>query len=153
MRSPLIAAAFLSFATVPVAHAATLTKSYAGPSFFDDWTFTNAPDTTTHGQALYASLSSLGYPLTSRRRYVDRETAAANGLAYVNPAGQAIIAVDDTTWLPAGALRNSVRITSNARFNVGTLVIADFARTPFGCSTWPAFWVRPPAACLFSTSC
>lgn len=47
LYSTLFAAAlpFLS-----VAQAATLKKEYSGSSFFDDWTFTDAADTTTHGQ-------------------------------------------------------------------------------------------------------
>lgn len=68
---------------------------------------------TTHGQV----------------QYVDQGTASNEHLAYVNSAGHAIIAVDDTTNLAAGALRNSVRITSRQTYSIGSLVIADFTHS------------------------
>ncbi|KAK4703986.1 E3 ubiquitin-protein ligase BRE1, partial [Phenoliferia sp. Uapishka_3] len=122
MRQSTLFAAALPF--LPLAQAATLNKEYKGASFFDGWTFTDAADTTTHGQV----------------QYVSQATAHKDGLAYVNSAGKAIIGIDDTTNLSSGALRNSVRITSKESFSLGTLVVADFSHVPTGCSTWPAFW-------------
>ncbi|KAJ7786062.1 hypothetical protein B0H16DRAFT_16358 [Mycena metata] len=45
---------------------------------------------------------------------------------------------DDTTWLPEGQNRSSVRITSNPQYNTG-LFILDLNRAPWGCGVWPAF--------------
>ncbi|TFY80118.1 hypothetical protein EWM64_g3892 [Hericium alpestre] len=46
---------------------------------------------------------------------------------------------DDTNWLPAGANRQSVRVSSYAQYN-GGLFILDVDRAPWGCGVWPAFW-------------
>lgn len=47
---------------------------------------------------------------------------------------------DDTTWLSAGQNRNSIRITSQATFGVGSLVVLDAVKLPYGNGVWPAFW-------------
>lgn len=48
--------------------------------------------------------------------------------------------MDNSTWLPDGGYRNSVRITSNTPFTKGDLLILDAQHMPWGCATWPAFW-------------
>jgi len=50
---------------------------------------------------------------------------------------------DDTTWLAAGQLRPSVRITSTTQYNTG-LFILDLNHAPWGCGVWPAFWTAGP---------
>ena len=37
------------------------------------------------------------------------------------------------------SFNSRLRLTSTTTFN-GGLFIADFARMPFGCSLWPAYW-------------
>ncbi|KAI5124643.1 hypothetical protein M0805_004252 [Coniferiporia weirii] len=91
---------------------------YAGQTFFDDWTFYTGPDPTN---------------------YVDRETAFNSSLAYVTSDNIVIMSGDDTTWLPAGQNRASVRISSNKTYN-GGLFVLDVNRAPWGCGVWPAFW-------------
>lgn len=119
----------------------------SGQNFFDSFVFINRWDNTTHSAAYY----------------VDKETAQKNSLVYVDEHARAIIAVDASVdiskdLMPAvilntvdgtfkynqTALRKSVRLESLERHDAGTLVIADFQHAPFGCATWPAFWMYGP---------
>ncbi|KAJ6511907.1 glycoside hydrolase family 16 protein [Mycena vitilis] len=70
--------------------------------------------------------------------YVNKTYAFENGLAYVNDDGTVGMKGDNTTWLPEGTNRSSVRISSNAQYNTG-LFILDLNRAPWGCGVWPAF--------------
>ncbi|KAJ3570032.1 hypothetical protein NP233_g4669 [Leucocoprinus birnbaumii] len=101
-------------------------REYAGPNFFDAWTYWDNVDNTTWGNVTY----------------VDRQTATSSRLAYVNDAGNAIIKVDNTTLISPAPLvnRNSVRITSQDTYGVGNLIVIDVRHIPYGCSTWPSFW-------------
>ena len=58
----------------------------------------------------------------------------ATNLAYVSPAGTAIITVDNTSFVPWNYKRDSVRITTLDYFGVGTVWIIDALHLPFGCS-------------------
>lgn len=98
-----------------------LVEDMSGSSFFDHFNFFTSPD-PTGGQVKYVSAS----------------TAKSSKLAYVEN-GQAIMRVDNTTWLGSGANRNSVRVTSNKAYQTG-LMIFDIASMPYGCSVWPAMW-------------
>lgn len=79
-------------------------------------------------------------------RYVDQKTAAAEKLAYVDPAtGRFVMRVDSqgpavpiskTIQTPG---RKSVRIHSKQLFD-DMLLIAKVTRMPEGCGTWPALW-------------
>lgn len=52
--------------------------------------------------------------------------------------------VDTTNVYPlAGPGRPSVRIESKINYNHGLFVL-DIAHMPFGCGTWPAFWLVGP---------
>ena len=61
----------------------------------------------------------------------------ATNLAYVTPSGTAIIKVDNTTFVPYNDKRDSVRITTNDYFGVGTVWVIDAIHLPFGCSVRP----------------
>ncbi|KAF8642364.1 hypothetical protein AX16_009633 [Volvariella volvacea WC 439] len=95
---------------------------YSGTSFFDRWDFFSAPD-----------------PTNGHVNYVDAETAFQKRLVYFEEDGTVIMKGDNTTWLPLGTYRDSVRISSHAQYN-GGLFILDLNRAPWGCGTWPAFW-------------
>ncbi|KAG9058872.1 hypothetical protein FS842_000069 [Serendipita sp. 407] len=99
-----------------------LVDSAEGQNFFDSWTFMTFDD-PTHGLV----------------QYVDRDTAFASGLAYVREDGIAVMRVDNTTWLPEGQKRNSVRVHTTKSYGQG-LFIADIVQMPYGCSVWPAYW-------------
>jgi len=60
----------------------------------------------------------------------------------VNSAGNAIIKVDNTTFVPYNEKRNAVMITSNDQYDFGTLWVFDALHVPYGCSAWGAYWSR-----------
>ena len=62
----------------------------------------------------------------------------ATNLAYVTNSGTAIIKVDNTSFVPFNDKRNSVRITTNDYFEVGTVWVIDAVHLPFGCSVCTA---------------
>ncbi|KAJ7103508.1 glycoside hydrolase family 16 protein [Mycena belliarum] len=95
---------------------------YSGKNFFDGFTFYTFED-PTHGTVTY----------------VNETYAFQNRLAYVNDDGTVVMKGDNTTWLPEGQNRSSVRISSKAQYNTG-LFILDLNRAPWGCGVWPAFW-------------
>ncbi|ESK84358.1 glycoside hydrolase family 16 protein [Moniliophthora roreri MCA 2997] len=100
----------------------TLQDDYRGEAFFDEFNFFSSPD-PTQGLVDYQS----------------RENAISKGLAFVQDDGVTVLAVDNTTPIPSGSNRASVRIESKKQYREG-LFIADFEAMPFGCSTWPAWW-------------
>ncbi|KAI0305885.1 glycoside hydrolase family 16 protein [Multifurca ochricompacta] len=101
---------------------------YQGQDFMDErsWSYFSFPD-PTGGQVNYLSHSD----------------AAKAGMAYVQPDGIAVLAVDSKKDLPANAKRDSIRIASTKKYN-GGLFIADFAAMPHGCAVWPAWWSVGP---------
>ncbi|KIP04230.1 glycoside hydrolase family 16 protein [Phlebiopsis gigantea 11061_1 CR5-6] len=106
----------------------TMVKEYIGEHFFDDWSFYNNFDNLTNGDAFFVSASD----------------ASKDKLAFVNNAGNAIMQVDNFTNVDFNTKRNSIRITSNDQYTVGSLWIADIMHVPYGCSVWPAWWASAP---------
>ncbi|GAA6002505.1 hypothetical protein JCM10207_001154 [Rhodosporidiobolus poonsookiae] len=100
----------------------TLKTTYQGESFFDGWTFFDGTD-PTNGQVDYLS----------------KEDCQSAGLISAS-SSSAIMKVDNTTQLDAGAQRKSVRISTTDTVDIGSVVIADFTHMPAGCATWPAWW-------------
>ncbi|GAA5966344.1 hypothetical protein JCM8115_004841 [Rhodotorula mucilaginosa] len=100
----------------------TLTRSYSGSTFFDDWMFFQEVD-PTEGQV----------------NYVSREEAEQAGLISADEYS-ATMRVDNQSKLGAGENRKSVRIESAEPVEIGSLVLADIIRMPWGCGTWPAWW-------------
>ncbi|KAI0338722.1 glycoside hydrolase family 16 protein [Trametopsis cervina] len=96
--------------------------TYQGKTFFDTMSFFFDID-PTHGKV----------------NYTTREDAFALGLAWVDDNGTVFMKGDDTTVLPDGVNRNSVRISTNKTYNSG-LFILDLNRVPWGCGVWPAWW-------------
>lgn len=95
---------------------------YSGSNFFDRWDFFTGQD-PTNGQV----------------NYVPREEALQKNLIYTLEDGTAVVKGDNDTWLANGVKRDSVRISSQRRYNTG-LFILDLKKAPWGCGTWPAFW-------------
>ncbi|GAA5967336.1 hypothetical protein JCM11641_000515 [Rhodosporidiobolus odoratus] len=102
----------------------SLRHSYAGSNFFSGWDWYGGNDNLTDGTVYYVKQSE------------------SSDIAYINHAGNAIIKVDNTTHLANGAFRDSVRITSQSTYDIGSLVVFDALHLPFGCSTWPAMWMH-----------
>ncbi|KAG5641388.1 hypothetical protein DXG03_005355 [Asterophora parasitica] len=105
-----------------------LVRDYSGATFFNGWDFYGGYDNLTSGDVVW----------------LNRADAFNQGLAYVNNAGNAILKVDNFHNVAFNQKRNSIRITSQAAYAVGSLWIADMLHIPFGCSVWPAFWTKGP---------
>ncbi|EIW77172.1 glycoside hydrolase family 16 protein [Coniophora puteana RWD-64-598 SS2] len=113
---------------ISVANAWQLVREYSGQNFFNGWDFYGSWDNLTQGNVTWVSQS----------------VAASQDLAYVNNNGHAILKVDNTTNVPSGGRRNSIRITSQDTYALGSLWIIDLDHIPYGCSVWPAFWTFGP---------
>lgn len=96
--------------------------TYEGQTFFDTFDFYTGSD-----------------PTNGMVTFVDEQTAFSSGLVYVTSDNQVIMHGDNTTWLPLGTNRSSVRISSQAMYNTGLFVL-DLDMAPWGCGVWPAFW-------------
>ncbi|KAN0100650.1 glycoside hydrolase family 16 protein [Tylopilus felleus] len=96
--------------------------TYEGSTFFNTFNFYTGPD-----------------PTNGLVTFVNQSTAFAEGLAYVTSGNKVIMKGDNTTQLPEGVNRNSVRISSQAVYNTGLFVL-DLDMAPWGCGVWPAFW-------------
>ncbi|KAN0081221.1 glycoside hydrolase family 16 protein [Tylopilus felleus] len=117
----------VTLATLPCVSATqySLAKEYYGSSFFEGWTFYNYYDNLTNGDV----------------NWVSAETAFTDNLTYVDPStSHAFIRVDNFTNVVWENKRNSVRITTNDSFAVGSLWVTDMYHLPYGCSVWPAWW-------------
>ncbi|KAG8838593.1 hypothetical protein FS842_010068 [Serendipita sp. 407] len=116
------------FSGAQLTHAAyNLVKKYEGESFFNDWTYYGSYDNLTNGDIIW----------------VNRSTADVEPkLTYLNSAGNAVIKVDNTTVVPYNEKRNSVRLTSNDKIGLGTLLVFDAVHVPYGCSVWGALWTK-----------
>ncbi|KAI9066573.1 hypothetical protein FKP32DRAFT_355906 [Trametes sanguinea] len=120
---PLVSALF---AATPALAAYNLIKEYSGTDFFQGWDYYGNFDNLTNGDVTW----------------VDQNTATSSKLTYVNDAGHAIVKVDDTSFVPFNQKRNSVRVSTQDYFPVGSVVVFDATHVPFGCSVWPSFWMK-----------
>jgi hypothetical protein len=102
----------------------TLTDTYSGTSFFDNFEYFTGYD-----------------PTSGFVHYVPEATASQYNLTYAS-SSSAVLRVDSTTQ-DASTGRYSVRITSNKTYDSG-LFIFDVLHSPYGCSTWPALWLSDP---------
>ncbi|KAG7444204.1 glycoside hydrolase family 16 protein [Guyanagaster necrorhizus] len=100
-------------------------KEYAGSGFFDDWDYYDNYDNLTNGDAIFVGSGS---DLT----YIDSTT------------NRAIMKVDNTSTVAYNYKRDTVRIASKDRYEVGSIWIADMYHVPYGCSVWPAWWSQAP---------
>ncbi|KAJ7501949.1 glycoside hydrolase family 16 protein [Mycena galericulata] len=100
-------------------------REYSGTTFFDKWSYYGNIDNETWGNVTFV------------------DAANATKLTYTNAAGNAIIKVDNETTIASAPLvyRDSVRITSQDAYPIGSVIVADFLHMPYGCSVWPSFWL------------
>ncbi|CDO77489.1 Glycoside Hydrolase Family 16 protein [Trametes cinnabarina] len=120
------AATAVLLTSTPSLAAYNLVKEYSGQDFFSGWDFYGNYDNLTSGDV----------------NWVDQTNATQSKLAYVNDAGHAIIKVDNTTFVPYNYKRDSVRITTQEYFPIGTVLVFDATHLPYGCSVWPSFWTK-----------
>lgn len=122
-----------------------LIQSCEAASFWDCWAFFTQPD-YTHGQG-ESDVHSVQIARADEDDvvdYVSREEAESSKLIEINDEGHAVIRVDSSSDLAAGANRKSVRIESAKAVEKGSLLISDIVRMPFGPATWPAYWTVGP---------
>ncbi|KAI0292598.1 2 beta-glucanase [Multifurca ochricompacta] len=120
----LIPAIATSLALSNFVAAWSLTDTFQGSGFLNDFSFFTGTD-----------------PTSGRVVYVSKSTAQNKGLAYVQN-GNFIARVDNTTTLSSsGAGRNSIRISSNKQWGQH-VSIYNILHMPHGCATWPAVWER-----------
>ena len=75
--------------------------------------------------------------------YVSESVARSSNLIDTS-MGSVYMGVDTENVYPlSGPGRPSVRITSKAKYNHGLFVL-DLNHMPFGCGTWPAYWLLGP---------
>ncbi|KAF2253269.1 glycoside hydrolase family 16 protein [Trematosphaeria pertusa] len=74
-------------------------------------------------------------------KYVDEATARSSNLINASTTVPVEWGVDTTTKPTDG--RPSIRLASKKTYNTG-LVVIDVQHMPFGCGTWPAFWMVGP---------
>ncbi|KAI6792338.1 glycoside hydrolase family 16 protein [Hortaea werneckii] len=81
-------------------------------------------------------------PTYGHVKYVTKDVAWQN--SYVQEGDQAIMSVDTTNkWPRGGDGRPATRIISNNAYTYG-LFILDLEHMPWGCGTWPAYWLLGP---------
>ncbi|KAF8480112.1 concanavalin A-like lectin/glucanase domain-containing protein [Russula ochroleuca] len=126
LTTTLLSLSFLSL--LPSSSSYDLVREYSGPTFFDRWDFYGSWDNLTLGDVWW----------------LDRSSAFRENLAYVDQNNRVIMKVDNVTDIPFNEKRNSVRITSQDWYGVGSVWIIDLTHLPYGCSVWPAFWSKGP---------
>jgi hypothetical protein len=141
-------ACFLSLVVPTIVNATqyNLLKDYSGQTFFDEWNYygscefnfhclvtsdphgsRNPVDNLTNGDAMYVhiffgEMQNNNYP----KSFVNASEAASQKLTYVDPVtNNAIIKVDNDTVVPFNGKRNTVRITTQATYGIGSLFVAD----------------------------
>ncbi|KAK5120356.1 hypothetical protein LTR85_006295 [Meristemomyces frigidus] len=106
----------------PGAGAYQLVDNYQPSGFFNKFTFYSSYD-PTYGHV----------------QYVNESIAVQNG--YATTGATANISVDTTNqWPNGGPGRPAVRIISDNTYTHG-LFILDIVHMPWGCGTWPAYWL------------
>ncbi|BGP16338.1 hypothetical protein JCM10213_004879 [Rhodosporidiobolus nylandii] len=117
-----------TFTTAPTPPAATpiMQRTYRGGDFFDpnQFWFANFTD-LTEGSVNYLQASD----------------ALARNRTAVNADGTARLGVDSWSSLAVGENRDSVRISSVAAYDPGSLLLFDLKHVPAGCGAWPAVWM------------
>ncbi|KAH9040528.1 glycoside hydrolase family 16 protein [Lactarius hengduanensis] len=113
---------------LPYSTSYDIVRSYSGSTFFDRWDFYGSWDNLTLGDVWW----------------LDRTSAFQQNLAYIDENNRAVIKVDNVSNVPYNEKRNTIRITSQDSYGVGSLWIIDLTHLPYGCSVWPAFWTKGP---------
>lgn len=99
--------------------------TYAGSSFFNGFTYFNAPDPAE------------GVPII----YDNKIDAQNRNITGVNSQGHSYLQLNTTSPAANNAVfAHSARIVSNQTYDAG-LFLFDIYHTPYGCATWPAVWL------------
>ncbi|OCF74832.1 hypothetical protein I204_05214 [Kwoniella mangroviensis CBS 8886] len=98
-----------------------LAKKYVGEDFMNDFDYFTDDDPTS------------GYV-----NYVSKSDAQKSGLIDVQ-ANNVFYMAADSTNVPTGRGRDSIRISSKSKYADGVYIL-DLNHMPVGCGTWPAWW-------------
>ncbi|CAD0113170.1 unnamed protein product, partial [Aureobasidium uvarum] len=111
---------------IPGSGAYQLVDDYQPSVFFSKFNFYNSYD-PTYGHV----------------QYVNESVANTNG--YATTLNDSVTISVDTTnkWPNGGPGRPAVRIISDNTYTHGLFVL-DLSHMPYGCGTWPAFWLLGP---------
>lgn len=115
---------------IPGAAPYTLVDDYNASNFFDKFFFFFSSADPTNGHV----------------QYRNRSIAQRDGLAFISDRDTVILKPDTTNRYPGPAGnpgRPSVRLESLNAYSHG-LFIFDAYHMPFGCGTWPAYWMAGP---------
>ncbi|KAF9060328.1 concanavalin A-like lectin/glucanase domain-containing protein [Rhodocollybia butyracea] len=118
----------LHFCIHGISHSLPFVREYSGETFFSSFNYWSNIDNTTWGNVTYVNQSS----------------GVSQNLTYIDPnTGHAIIRVDNTTYIPSAPVvnRNSVKITTQDAYPIGSLITIDVSHIPYGCSVWPSLWM------------
>jgi len=75
----------------------------------------------------------LGTEIDGQTSFVSAENASSQHLAYVDTStNRAIIKVDNTTFVPYNIKRDSVRMSTQETWGIGTVWAIDVWHAPFG---------------------
>ncbi|WVW83683.1 hypothetical protein I302_105704 [Kwoniella bestiolae CBS 10118] len=98
-----------------------LAKKYVGQDFMNEFDYFTDDDPTS------------GYV-----NYVSKSEAQKSGLIDVQ-ANNVFYMAADSTNVPTGRGRDSIRISSKSKYADGVYIL-DLNHMPVGCGTWPAWW-------------
>jgi len=125
LNSALLLAGFILSIVDAQTRTYTISNNYTGSTFFEGWDFVQGVDNTSWGNVLFQSGSD----------------AKAQNLTYINGANNAIIKVDNSTVGTSPTYgRASIKMSTQAAVNQGSLILFQATHMPYGCSVWPGFW-------------
>nr|ODN90302.1 endo-1,3(4)-beta-glucanase [Cryptococcus depauperatus CBS 7855] len=102
-----------------------LVRMYQEETFFDRWTYAGTYNNTTHGDAIFVNKSVVTTSLQ---------------LTYVTSNRIPIIRDGNSSTVGYNYKRDTVRITSDDSYRIGSIWGLNAVHFSNGCSVWPAFW-------------
>ncbi|KAF8995258.1 hypothetical protein BDQ17DRAFT_1311093, partial [Cyathus striatus] len=124
------------FTLLPCLTSATiyeLVQKIAGNTFLDSWDYVDGDNIHIDANRFQGA-----------QNYVNGDTSQQLLTFTDGLTGHTIIKVDNTTNLPYGDLRNSIKIITKATYPMGSVWMIDLFHVPYGCGVQPVFWSMAP---------